>query len=336
MSSTVSATSREYDRVADGPARDALRMGAPASRADIDRFRRLDEAFRAGDMTALQRELGSLDGFPNVMAHPAMGACLTYAIYHSPLAFVGALLDAGADPNWPDADGFPPLIAALTCSDATPGAIVRTDVHEIVEMLLAAGADVSQRGVNDYTPLHYAAAQGDLRAVDILLAAGADPNEITRIDDLETPLDVAAAGGRLPIVERLRPLTTRPVWEGASVAGEVAEIARLVRAGHDIDARDGYGQTALMRAAHSGRSDLVKWLIANGADLDHASKFGLSALMLAVIAGHHRIVRALAAAGADLTIRGTGAPGFRDKTAADLAEDRGDTRLARFLRAQAR
>jgi len=88
--------------------------------------------------------------------------------------------------------------------------------------------------------------------VDILLAAGADPNEITRIDDLETPLEVAAAGGHLAIVERLRPFTTRPEWERASVAGEVAEIARLVRAGHDIDSRDGYGQTALMRAAHAG------------------------------------------------------------------------------------
>ena len=74
-------------------------MGAPGSRAAIERFRRLDEAFRTGDMTALQRELGSLDGFPNVVAHPATGACLTYAIYHSPLEFVGALLDAGADPN---------------------------------------------------------------------------------------------------------------------------------------------------------------------------------------------------------------------------------------------
>ena len=89
-----------------------------------------------------------------------------------------------------------------------------------------------------------------------------------------------------------------------------------------------------MRAAHAGRSDLVKWLIANGADLDRTSKFGLSALMLAVIAGHPRIVRVLGAAGADTTIRGTGAPGFRDKTAADLAEDRGDKRLARFLRAR--
>jgi len=307
-------------------------MDVPGSRTDVERFRRLDGAFRTGDMTALQSELESLEGFPNVVAHPAIGACLTYAIYHSARPFVAELLEAGADPNWPVADGFPPLIAALSCSQPTAGATVRTDVHELVAMLLAAGADVGQRGVNDYTPLHLAAAQGDLRAVDILLEAGADPDEITRIDDLETPLEVAAAAGHLLIVDRLRPLTTRRDWEGASDARGIAELARLVRAGYDIDARDGYGQTALMRAAHAGRSDAVRWLIANGADVDHASKFGLSALMLAVIAGHPRIVRVLVAAGADTTIKG--APGFRDKTAADLAEDHGDVRLARFLRAQ--
>jgi ankyrin repeat protein len=305
----------------------------PGSGADVERFRRLDAAFRGGDMTALQQELGDRDGFPNVIAHPAIGACLTYAIYHGPLALVRALLEAGADPNWPTADGFPPLIAALSCSDAAPGTVVRTDVHELVEMLLAAGADVDQRDVNDYTPLHIAAAQGDVRAVDMLLAAGADPDEITRIDDLDTALEVAAAAGQAVIVDRLRPLTTRPAWEGASQTGEVAELARLVRTGHDIDARDGYGQTALMRAAHAGQADAVSWLIANGAGLDHTSKFGLSALMLAVIADHPRIARALVAAGANTEVRGTGAPGFNGKSAADLAEDRGDQRLARFLRA---
>jgi uncharacterized protein len=304
----------------------------PGSRADVERFRRLDAAFRSGDMHVLQAELGRLEGFPNVVAHPAIGACLIAAIYHGPLTLVGALLAAGADPNWPD-DGFPPLIAALSCSDPTPGAVVRADVHELVEMLLAAGADVSQRGVNDYTSLHLAAAQGDLRAVDILLAAGADPDEITRIDDFETALTIATAAGHGSVVDRLGPLTTRPEWEDASASGEVAELARLLASGHDIDARDGFGQTALMRSAHAGRAEAVKWLVANGADLDHTSKFGLSALMLAVIADKPRIARVLVASGADTEIKGSGAPGFTGKTAADLAEDRGDQRLARFLRA---
>ena len=96
------------------------------------------------------------------------------------------------------------------------------------------------------------------------------------------------------------------------------------RAGHTIDARDGFGQTALIRAAHAGRLEAVEWLIDHGADLDHTSKFHLSALMLAVIGSHPRVARKLVAAGADTTITGTGAPGFYGKTAADLAIDRGD------------
>ena len=86
-----------------------------------------------------------------------------------------------------------------------------------------------------------------------------------------------------------------------------------------------------MRAAHAGHVDAVEWLIGHGADLDHTSKFHLSALMLAVIAGHPQCARALVAAGADTTITGTGAPGFHGKTAADLATERGDKRLAAYI-----
>ncbi len=302
------------------------------NRDDVDRFRRLDTAFRAGDVVSLRRQLGELDEFPNVIAHPAIGACLTYAIYHSPISLIDALLEAGADPNWPADDGFPPLIAALSCATSAPGTTPRTDVKDIRELLLRHGADVAQRGLNDYTPLHWAAGQGDLAIVELLLAHGADPNETTRIDNIETPIEVAVSEGRSAVVDRLSPLTTRLDWEHASQSGKLAELRRLIGNGHDIDATDGYGQTALMRAAHGGHADAVRWLIDHGAQLDHTSKFGLSALMLAVVAGHPRIARTLADSGADTTIRGTGAPGFHDKTAADLALDRGDERLANSLR----
>lgn len=290
-----------------------------------EQYARLDAAFRRGDMAALRIELGAVEGFPNVDAHPGIGLCLVYAIYWSPLAFIEELLDAGADPNGHENDGFPPLIAAFDRDRFE-------DKHELLELLLARGADPGQRGVNDYTPLHVAAERGDLRAVEILLAHGADPNAITRIDDMETPLELAVAKGHAQIAARLKPLTTRLDWERAAKEGDVRTLDRMLRAGYDIDKRDGFSQTALMRAAHAGQSETVGWLIQHGAALDHTAKFGLSALMLSVIAGRPQIARLLAKAGADKTLKGTGAPGFDGKTAADLAAERGDKRLAAFLR----
>ncbi len=290
-----------------------------------ERFARLDAAFRSGDMAALRDELSHEDGFPNVQAGAAIGLCLVYAIYHSPLAFVRELLEAGADPNLDDDDGYPAMIAAF---DRERG----KDLYELLTLLLDHGADANQHGVNDYTALHIAAERGDLRALELLLERGADPNEITRIDDMETPLDVAASAGQQKIVDRLRPLTTRLNWERAAREGDVATLKRMLRAGYDLDKRDGYSQTALMRAAHAGQREVVEWLIAQDADLDHRAKFGLSALMLSVIAGHPQVARMLAKAGADKSLTGTGAPGFAGKTAADLAAEKGDKRLAAHLR----
>jgi len=303
---------------------------------DGDSYYRLDAAFSGGDLEALRREIGDLGDFPNVAPDAAIGLPLVYAIDHSPLSLVRELLDAGADPNSGSGDGFPPLYAALTSATPTPGAMVRHDLPELVELLIRHGADVGQRGFNDYTPLHLAAAQGDLAMVELLLRHGADPNQITRIDDMETPLELAERAGNRDVVDRLRPLTTRLNWEQAAATGDVRFLRRMRRDGHDIDAKDGYGQTALMRAAHAGQREAVQWLVAHGANLDHTSKFHLSALMLAVIANHDKIARMLVRAGADTSITGAGAPGFAGKTAADLAEESGATKLAAAIRRQSR
>ena len=121
-------------------------------------------------------------------------------------------------------------------------------------------------------------------------------------------------------------------WEDAVRRGSIDQLRRLLASGADIDARDGYGQTALMLAAREGYATLVEWLVDHGAALDHTAKYGLSALMLAVIGGHTDVVRILTAAGADLCLRGTGAPGFTAKTALDLAIARGDADMVEILR----
>ncbi|MGH7881168.1 MAG: ankyrin repeat domain-containing protein [Candidatus Binataceae bacterium] len=141
-----------------------------------------------------------------------IGSCLEYAIYHSPLPFIRTLLEIGADPNPADHAGFPPLIAALSCSRERPVSPQRLDRLEILQLLLAFKSDPNQRGINDYTPLHMAVGEQDPRAVDLLLQAGAAPSLRTRIDNCETPREMAEKAGLREIEEML-------AWQEARQSG---------------------------------------------------------------------------------------------------------------------
>ncbi len=182
-------------------------------RAEALKYRAIDDAFRRGDVDALRLAVGEPGLVPNGDLGPAIGSCLVYAIHHSPLPFIRTLLHLGADPNAPTDDGFPPLLAALGMTRDAPGAPRRTDVDSIVRLLLKNRADPNVRGINDYTPLHVAVSEGNLLAVHRLLQAGADPRLRTRIDECETPLEMARASGAAAIVATLerqgRPLRHR-------------------------------------------------------------------------------------------------------------------------------
>ena len=121
-------------------------------------------------------------------------------------------------------------------------------------------------------------------------------------------------------------------WKDAIKHGDVQIVLDLLGRGINVDARDRYGNTALMLAAHAGQREVVKTLIAHRANLNVTAKFGLSALMLALVAGHGEIAHLLARAGADLSVRGTGAPGFAGKSAYDLAVERGMLELSAELK----
>jgi hypothetical protein len=174
-----------------------------------------------------------------------VGTCLVYAIYHSPLRFIRTLLEIGADPKAPADDGFPPLIAALSCAREVPGAIRRTDVDEVLRLLLSFGADPNQRGINDYTPLHMAVAARHPLAVQILLDGGANPELPTCIDDCETPLEMAQRAGLTEIA--------------ATLARKGAPLGQRLRSGLTLLA-DMPGDGALVRRQHNYRIRLRLWL----------------------------------------------------------------------------
>jgi uncharacterized protein len=178
--------------------------------AEAEKFRKIDAAFRAGDLDALRSAVDDPAAIPNGVMPLTIGSCLVYAIYHSPLAFIRQLLELGADPVPETLDGFPPLIAALSCSRSQPGSPARPDVIDILRTLLEFGADPAQRGINDYTALHMAVAERNYPAVELLLTAGADPRARTRIDDYETPLEMARTTGRRDIVAVLESVEQTP------------------------------------------------------------------------------------------------------------------------------
>lgn len=171
--------------------------------AEHDQFKKIDAAFHNGDLAALRAAVDEPGNVPNGPMPLAIGHCLEYAIYHSPISFIRTLLEIDANPNPEDHAGFPPLIAALSCSHAHPGSPGRSDVREIVKLLLAFGVDPNQRGINDYTALHMAVSERNLPVIEILLEAGADPHLRTRIDEYETPREMAEQAGLTQIAERL-------------------------------------------------------------------------------------------------------------------------------------
>ena len=165
----------------------------PEDRCERHRlFKAIDDAFKAGDFEALGRALGNAPRWFNeeMPFELGLGHPLEYAIYWSPLDFIEALIAAGSNVNYEDRGGFPALIAALSTDRHGRG-----DRLDVLRLLIRHGADLDQRGHNDWTPLHYAASLGDLDAVRLLLASGADPRARTRIDDLTSPLEEAEAAG---------------------------------------------------------------------------------------------------------------------------------------------
>jgi ankyrin repeat protein len=156
---------------------------------------RLHEALRAGDLEAVRYALGNPRDFANARDAYLNVHVLSYAIALAPLDLVRALLEAGADPNYEDLGGFPSLLSAIDAA--------RPDGPALLALLLDFGADVQQRGINDYTPLHHAAARDDAAAIEVLLARGADPDARTRIDDLTTPREEALRAGNAAALRAL-------------------------------------------------------------------------------------------------------------------------------------
>jgi ankyrin repeat protein len=92
----------------------------------------------------------------------------------------------------------------------------------------------------------------------------------------------------------------------ATREGDVGEVVRLLDAQPDLmEANDPiYGRLLLYEAAHSGRAEVARVLLARGADVHRGDSIGRTPISAAASRGHEEVVTLLLRAGADISTRG--------------------------------
>lgn len=151
-----------------------------------------------------------------------------------------------------------------------------------------------------YTVLHAAAAAGHADVVDLLVARGADPNVIGR--DGLTPLHLAAHQGYTAsvraLLERGARLEARSATGATPLGLAAAECQRnavslLLTRNAKVDASDTSGQTPLHRAAAKGCVPAITTLVKAGASVSAADAKGNTPLHYAAAGGHAAGLEAL-------------------------------------------
>ncbi len=178
----------------------------------------------------------------------------------------------------------------VTSSSSTPAAAgastsllesaERGDYETLLRMLVDEGVDVRcnpPRSVNGDTALHVASSGGQLKAVVVLLGAGA------RVDVVghrrRTPLHCAVAHGHLAVAQR------------------------LLDAGAKVDAKDADDVTALEMAVRNGSTAIVRLLVDNGAELNVRNKDNATPLELAAGNGFTEVVCFLLGKGSEPDVK---------------------------------
>lgn len=262
-----------------------------------------------------------------------------------------ALLALGADPNAADVEGHVPLdlaggalVGLLLDRGARPeGAPERAETPlgrfavlgdtGAVELLLAAGAN-PDRPHGAHRPLAWAARHGHMGVLERLLEAGAAADGTVGAPAGEarrTALELAASAGHEAAVDRLLAAGARaltPSLFAATGAGHSRVVRKLLDAGAELGAVDpATGHTVLHVAAAARQAEVVVLLLAAGVARDVRDPEGRTPLMLAASAGDEKSCRALVQAGASLT-----ASAHDGTTPAKAAERAGHPQLAWSLR----
>ena len=179
----------------------------------------------------------------------------------------------------------------------------------VVEHLLDAGADATQRDAQGDTPLHYAAFNTrHTQVVERLLAHGAEADAINRHG--LSPLHYTALGNDHPKIaevllnhganlERRTHHTESTPLHSAALGIAPDTLALLLERGADIAARDHREATPLHYAAKNPVPDLAQALIEHGAPLELTDDQGRTPLLAALDWANPTVALLLVRNGAD-------------------------------------
>jgi len=223
----------------------------------------------------------------NVNARNDLGATpLWAACQNGSESMVGRLLTAGANPN-----------AALLLGETPVMVAARSGSPAVVELLAAQGADVNARAARGQTALMWAVAQKHPEVVKVLLANGAD---IHARSDSWTEVMAVPPHGYLEY-NRAIPHGNDTALMFAARVDDLASAKLLVAAGANVNDEDAWGVSAVVLAAHSGFTDVVKFLLEKGATAN-SDRAGFTALHEAIMRRDENLVKVLLDHGADANL----------------------------------
>ncbi|MFD7080572.1 ankyrin repeat domain-containing protein [Streptomyces sp. NPDC002181] len=173
----------------------------------------------------------------------------------------------------------------------------RPETARVIRALVAAGADPMARfvGAHAETPLHWAASNDDVEAVDALVAAGADLAAPGAVIGGGTPLADACAFGQWRAARRLLALGARPDLHEAAALGLLDRVTEFLAA--DRPPADEL-TAAFWAACHGGQLSTARYLLSDRVDVDWIGYGESTPLDAALTSGNEAMIDWLRAVGA--------------------------------------